>query len=80
MNKKNVIGLVLFTAVMSGAPLVSQADEFFPGEESGGQLCIYVLTYAQDPLSGEVIEFATPCDVPEGWVVVPNPNDSSSEF
>jgi manganese oxidase len=29
--------------------------------------CTQVITYAQDPATGECHQFATPCDVPDGW-------------
>ena len=29
--------------------------------------CIQVIAYATDPATGACVEFATPCDVPEGW-------------
>lgn len=38
------------------------------GEIAGPELCIQVITPARNPHSGEVREFPTPCDVPEGWV------------
>lgn len=31
------------------------------------QLCIQVITFAENPDTGECIAFPTPCDVPEGW-------------
>ena len=34
------------------------------------QICAQVITPAQNPETGECREFPTPCDVPEGWVVV----------
>lgn len=30
--------------------------------------CIQVITPAYNPTTGEVKEFSTPCDIPEGWV------------
>ncbi len=32
--------------------------------------CIQVITPARNPKTGEVKEFPTPCDVPEGWETV----------
>lgn len=36
-------------------------------------VCIQVITPARDPQTRETREFPTPCDVPEGWEVIPNP-------
>ncbi|KKS82270.1 MAG: hypothetical protein UV58_C0011G0024 [Candidatus Wolfebacteria bacterium GW2011_GWC1_43_10] len=38
----------------------------FPPKDSG-QMCIQVITPAKNPQTGEIVEFPTPCDVPEGW-------------
>jgi hypothetical protein len=39
-----------------------------PMQSSGlGQACTQVLTTARHPITGEVREFPTPCDVPAGW-------------
>lgn len=35
-------------------------------------LCAQVLTPALDPETGSIVEFPTPCDVPEGWFIVEN--------
>lgn len=35
------------------------------------RICIQVVTTARSPYSGETKDFPTPCDVPEGWEVVP---------
>lgn len=35
-----------------------------------GQVCAQVLTTARNPATNEVRTFATPCDVPVGWVVI----------
>ncbi len=34
--------------------------------------CAQVITPALDPDTGNIVEFPTPCDVPEGWLVVEN--------
>jgi hypothetical protein len=31
------------------------------------RICAQVITPARDPNTGEIEEFPTPCDVPEGW-------------
>lgn len=35
-----------------------------------GQVCVQVITPAKNPQTGEVRDFPTPCDVPEGWMMV----------
>lgn len=48
------------------APAVA-ADPLATAEEKGGRNCIQVITYAQNPDTGECVAFPTPCDVPRGW-------------
>ena len=36
-------------------------------ENNNGVSCIQVITPARNPETGEVKEFSTPCDIPEGW-------------
>lgn len=36
----------------------------------GDEVCIQVVTPARNPETGEVVDYPTPCDVPEGWEVV----------
>jgi hypothetical protein len=36
-------------------------------KEQQAQFCIQVITPAKNPQTGEVRDFPTPCDVPEGW-------------
>lgn len=31
------------------------------------EVCIQVITFAENPETGECIAFPTPCDVPQGW-------------
>lgn len=33
----------------------------------GGQVCAQVITFAENPDTGECVAFPTPCDVPDGW-------------
>lgn len=42
-------------------------DPAIPDDD--GQMCAQVITSAKNPETGEVVEFPTPCDVPEGWEV-----------
>ena len=39
-------------------------------ESKEDRICIQVITPARNPQTGEVRDFPTPCDVPEGWEVV----------
>lgn len=34
---------------------------------AGGKVCAQVITFAEDPDTGECVAFPTPCDVPKGW-------------
>ena len=36
------------------------------------EVCAQVITSARDPQTGYIKQFPTPCDVPEGWVVIQN--------
>ena len=36
-------------------------------DENGDVACIQVITPAKNLLTGEIKEFPTPCDVPDGW-------------
>ncbi|MDO8492168.1 MAG: hypothetical protein Q7S34_00815 [bacterium] len=38
--------------------------------QESAELCVQVITPARNPQTGEVRNFSTPCDVPEGWEVV----------
>lgn len=51
------------------APAEQPANLFTQDAEAkqGGGTCIQVITYGQNPGTGECKQFATPCDVPNGW-------------
>lgn len=34
------------------------------------QICAQVITPAKDPDTGVVTDFPTPCDVPDGWIII----------
>lgn len=36
------------------------------------RMCAQVITPARNPETGDIREFPTPCDVPEGWEVIQN--------
>lgn len=54
----------------SKSPEIDQENEF----------CIQVVTPARNPQTGEIREFPTPCDVPEGWEVIQNTENSTLNF
>lgn len=41
-------------------------------ETNEPEICIQVITPARNPETGEIREFPTPCDVPDGWEVIEN--------
>lgn len=42
----------------------------FVNWQRAGQFCIQVITRARNPQTGEVRDFPTPCDAPEGWKII----------
>ncbi len=38
--------------------------------KSGNEYCIKVITPAKNPKTGEIRNFSTPCDIPQGWEVL----------
>lgn len=40
-------------------------------ERRGDRICIQIITRAQNPENGVIRQFATPCDVPDGWIELP---------
>ena len=56
-------------------PLFTQNQEpEVPANEDADDMsvCIQVVTPARNPDTGQIKEFPTPCDVPEGWEVIIN--------
>ncbi len=53
----------------SGAPPVDSEspDAGAPGSDAGA--CVQVVRYARPAAGGDCVRFATPCDVPQGYVV-----------
>jgi hypothetical protein len=41
-----------------------------PASASEEEVCIQVIVKASNPQTGEIREFPTPCDVPEGWISI----------
>ena len=44
------------------------------GDEPAGDatVCAQVITPARDTKTGDIREFPTPCDVPDGWEIIQN--------
>lgn len=42
--------------------------------QSEDKICIQVITPAKNPKTGEIEDFPTPCDVPEGWTIIDSSN------
>jgi len=55
--------------IVQEIPLVKDGTE---NAEDNGVACIQVITPARNPETGDIKEFPTPCDVPEGWEVIQN--------
>ena len=83
MEKKIIV--VLIAVVLLGAGYVTVSTIFAPQETNNpakeetvannkdeGVVCIQVITPARNPETGEIHEFPTPCDVPEGWEKIEN--------
>lgn len=76
------IGLIAFAALAiflsvtffppnrAGAPHDVGSETGVPADDP--TICAQVITPARDPASGDIREFPTPCDVPEGWEVIQN--------
>jgi hypothetical protein len=47
--------------------LVAGGYYFLHDSNNEEALCVQVITDARNPQTGEIKEFKTPCDVPEGW-------------
>ncbi len=70
-----VLLLIVIVAAAVGAwwlwPM-AEVPNIAPAPEIEAELCAQVITPARNPASGEIREFPTPCDVPEGWEEVEN--------
>jgi len=45
-------------------------EEGRSGSRDREVVCAQVITFAVNPETGKIEEFATPCDVPDGWTTV----------
>lgn len=60
--------LLIYWVFHSGKKTSDMRPETLEEEET--EMCVQVITPAKNPDTGEVVDFPTPCDVPEGWEVV----------
>lgn len=51
-------------------PDAGGACQIAPAEKEPGTMCIQVITSARNIETGEIHDFPTPCDIPEGWEIV----------
>lgn len=58
--------LLIYWAFHSGSKVVDEV----PTDDDDGVICAQVITSAKNPETGEVVDYPTPCDVPEGFEVV----------
>lgn len=75
MTRKAIIfGAVAAAAVMLAVlVLLNEAKKTEPStdiSQDQNQACIQVITPARYLVTGEVRDFPTPCDVPEGWIPI----------
>ncbi|HYE22421.1 MAG TPA: hypothetical protein VD998_02405 [Verrucomicrobiae bacterium] len=77
LEKRHLYGFVFLFVVFGGLIFIIynwQYGRTNPAVGSGENeskydtgVCIQVITPARNPFTGEIKEFPTPCDVPEGW-------------
>jgi len=56
--------------VKHGNPAAPMPTEGCGTTQNKPSVCIQVITPAKNPLTGEIKEFPTPCDVPAGWQTI----------
>ena len=67
------LGYYIFEVSDYGSPGTGSAQlQQHSANEDDSEVCIQVVTSARDPQTGYIKQFPTPCDVPEGWVVIQN--------
>lgn len=60
--------LIIYWVFHSGGTNSRVTPQASEGDET--EICAQIITSATNPDTGEVTDFPTPCDVPEGWGVV----------
>lgn len=68
---KNFVIAGLLVCILVVVGYLSEQSSETPGVPND-VVCAQVITPALDPETGDIVEFPTPCDVPEGWMVVQN--------
>lgn len=74
---KNVVIAILGLALIAGAYFYTYTEtSVLPttpvADKKGSEMCAQVITPALNPETGDITEFPTPCDVPEGWEIIQN--------
>lgn len=77
MNKFLILflAIALIGAIFLGSKSLTDLPRPEPAAETpttGTQVCAQVITPARNPLTGEIKEYPTPCDVPPTWEVIVN--------
>ncbi len=57
-------------------PEIIPPTENTPEDDQG---CAQVITVARNPDTGEQREFGSPCDIPPGWIIVENPEQTGED-
>ena len=66
-----VAGGYYYFAKIKAKPAIEQSEPIGQKQKTdNNEFCAQVITAAKNPATGEVRDFPTPCDVPEGWVKV----------
>ena len=85
---KKIINNISSSSIPHVKPILHRYHQYIKNKKDEHGVCIQVVTPAQNPKTGQVKRFPTPCDVPEGWIVLPQknsqpninqPNSSSSQ-
>jgi hypothetical protein len=67
-----VIGLGAYTLWYAPSTTTPQQTATTTEDTNDTEFCAQVITPARNPKTGDIKEYPTPCDVPEGWVVIQN--------
>lgn len=71
-----LFGVIVYveSRVPGSAPTTAPAptEEVLPEATDNPVVCAQVITPARNTATGEIREFSTPCDVPDGWETIQN--------
>jgi len=67
-----IVGFLAALLLLAGGGYMLYTTQ---NSSDGGELCAQVITKATNPETGEVKEFPTPCDVPDGWTLTLGPKE-----